>query len=75
MDFSKYENLKVNDEKYNIWYETVKEVASFMGESKQLGKWQFLCKGKKHYELTDMMKLCRTEGKNPQALFNWHLKQ
>ena len=75
MDLSKYKDIKVNDEKYNIWFETVSEVAKFMGEEDKLGKWQKKCKGRKHYELEDMMKLCRAEGKPPQKLFNYIIKQ
>ena len=68
-------DYKVSDKHYNIWFETVRKVAAFMGEENKLGKWQKKCKGKKHYELEDMIKLCKTEGDNPQALFNFMIKQ
>ncbi len=72
---SKTDKYKPKGDRYNIWFETVSEVAKFMGEEDKLGKWQSRCKGRKHYELEDMMKLCRAEGKPPQKLFNFLIKQ
>lgn len=62
---------KFKIEKYNDWFEAVKEVSLFMGEKQ--GKWLKRCKGMKPNRIRDLIKQARG-GENPRALFNWLMK-
>jgi len=80
MDLSRYENIKLSDDKtYRHWDTVVKEVANFMGESTLIGKWRLRCKGIPHTELSTWMRDAEKAHNPPdwpkQKLFNIQKKK